>query len=279
MEDQEDTDTRKKGHQQVFDKSELNKPKVGGIKLKHDERMELAQFLTKRLVKAYGKDVLFIGVYGSVARNEDKEFSDLELIVITKKKIPTWLFIYKDIVVLIHSVTYKDAIKSLRSPDDPWWFGWVSCILYAKKLYGSNELLEKFREVVYSISSEAYKQAASNRLIWMLEFLNQVKNAYFEKDVYGAITSSLYLRNAAGEFVALLNESHYKSHVFRSLKEAKKFKKLPRHFIQLMTALGKSNNLETLYKSAIELWRNCLQIAKANNISLKAYSSYNEIKL
>ena len=247
--------------------------------MKHDERMELAQFLTKRLIEAYGKDIFFIGVYGSVARNEDREFSDLELIVITRKKIPAWLFVYKDIVVLIHSVTYEDVIKSLSNPDDPWWFGWVGSILYAKKLYGSNELLEKFRKIVCSISSEDYRRAAANRLIWMLEFLNQIKNAYLEKDIYSAITSSLYLRNAAGEFVALLNKSHYCSHVFRSLKEVRKFKKLPERFIELMITLGTSNNLERLYRSAIELWKNCLQIAKANNISLQAYSSYNEIKL
>ena len=247
--------------------------------MKHDERMELAQFLTKRLIEAYGKDILFIGVYGSVARNEDKEFSDLELIVITKKRIPARLFVYKDIVVLIQSVTYEDVAKSLSNPDDPWWFGWAGSILYAKKLYGSDELLEKFREIVRSISSEDYRRAAANRLIWMLEFLNQIKNAYLERDIYSAITSSLYLRNAAGEFVALLNRRHYRSHVFRSLKEARNFKKLPKRFIQLMITLGTSNNLEILYKSAIELWKNCLQIAKANNISLQAYSSYNEIKL
>ena len=146
-------------------------------------------------------------------------------------------------------------------------------------MYGSNELLEKFRKIVRSISSEDYRRAAANRLIWMLEFLNQIKNAYLEIDIYSAITSSLYLRNAAGEFVALLNKSHYRSHVFRSLKEVRKFKKLPERFIELMITLGTSNNLERLYRSAIELWKDCLQIAKANNISLQAYSSYNEIKL
>ena len=244
----------------------------------HEERMKLAQFLTTRIVETYGEDVLFVGVYGSVARNEDKEFSDLVLIVITRRKIPTWFFIYKDIVVLIHCITYEDAVKSLSNPDDPWWFGWVGSILYCEKLYGSDNLLKKLKECVYSISGEDYREAAAKRLIWMLEFLNQIRNAYYERDLYSAISSALYFRNVAGEFVALLNETHYKSHVFRSLEEARNFKKLPKHFFQLMRALGVSNDLETIHKSALELWKNSIQIAKENGINIQSYMSFDEIK-
>jgi len=103
----------------------------------------------------------------------------------------------------------------------------------------------------------------------MLEFLNQVRNAYIEKDLYGAMTSALYLRNAAGEFVALLNERHYKSHVFRSLDEVSSFEKIPRDFLKLMRVLGSSCDLEIIYKAAEELWRNILELSESEGISMK----------
>jgi hypothetical protein len=64
-----------------------------------------------------------------------------------------------------------------------------------------------------------------------------------------------------------------------SLEEARNFDKLPKRFFELMSTLGTSNDLETIYKTATELWENCLQLAKANSINIKSYSSLNEIRL
>jgi hypothetical protein len=67
--------------------------------------------------------------------------------------------------------------------------------------------------------------------------------------------------------------------VFRSLKEAENFDKLPKRFFELMSALGTNNDLETIYRTATELWENCIQLAKVSGINIKSYASLNEIKL
>ena len=249
------------------------------FKLEHAERVDLARFLAGKLARIYGDELLYIGVYGSVARGEDKEFSDLEIIAVAKSHLPTKLFIYKDIVVLIHFVEYDEAVKALGDPDDPWWFGWVGTLLYAEKLYGSEDIPRKFKDIVNSIPDEYYRKAAAKRLVWMMEFLNQLRNAYIEKDLYSAITSALYFRNVTGEFVALLNRRHFRSHVFRSLEEVKSFEKIPKNFFRLMEELGISCDLETIYKAAEELWRNILKLSEDEGISIKTYSTYDEIEL
>jgi len=47
--------------------------------LEHAERMDLARYLAGKLVEVYGGEIIFIGVYGSVARGEDKEFQTWKL--------------------------------------------------------------------------------------------------------------------------------------------------------------------------------------------------------
>lgn len=47
--------------------------------MNHAARVELAQALTQRIRAKYGIDVLGVAVYGSVARSEDSEYSDLEM--------------------------------------------------------------------------------------------------------------------------------------------------------------------------------------------------------
>ena len=102
---------------------------------------------------------------------------------------------------------------------------------------------------------------------------------YIEKDLYSAVASALYFRNVAGEFIALLNRRHYKSHVFRGLDEAKNFEKIPKDFFKLMRVLGISCDLETIYKAAEELWRNILKLSEDEGISVESYSTYNEVEL
>lgn len=247
--------------------------------LKHEERMKLASDLTKKIVDSYGENVLFIGVYGSTARAEDKEFSDLELLVIMKHPAKSKMFIYKDIVVLIHFITHENALKNLGDVTGPWWLGWVGTLLYTKRLYGEEKLLDKFRNIVNSISDKKYAEAAANSLVWTYEFFNQIRNAYQNGDLYSAMSSALYLRNSIGEFTAFLNKKHYRSHVFRSLNEAKQFEKLPKNYFNLMQKLGTSNNLEEIYETANKLWKGCLKLARENNIKIKRYSSIDKIEI
>jgi kanamycin nucleotidyltransferase len=52
--------------------------------MEHQQRMELAQMITKRLIIRYGKVVKAIGLYGSLARNEDGPYSDIEMFCVLR---------------------------------------------------------------------------------------------------------------------------------------------------------------------------------------------------
>src|SRR5512136_1748508 len=65
--------------------------------MNHNDRIELARKIADQIVNRYGQDIIGIALYGSVAKNEDAEYSDLEFWIATTDKIPSRevLSIYK----------------------------------------------------------------------------------------------------------------------------------------------------------------------------------------
>lgn len=55
--------------------------------MNHEQRLALARDLTQRILAKYGEEVLGVAAYGSVARNEDTEYSDLEMKVVTTNAV------------------------------------------------------------------------------------------------------------------------------------------------------------------------------------------------
>jgi kanamycin nucleotidyltransferase len=52
--------------------------------MEHQHRMELAQLIAERLIVRYGTAVKAIGLYGSLARQEDGPYSDIELFCVLR---------------------------------------------------------------------------------------------------------------------------------------------------------------------------------------------------
>ncbi|MFL5629162.1 MAG: nucleotidyltransferase domain-containing protein [Ktedonobacteraceae bacterium] len=53
--------------------------------MNHQQRMRLAQAIAERLISRYGESVKALGLYGSLARNEDGPYSDIEMFCVLRK--------------------------------------------------------------------------------------------------------------------------------------------------------------------------------------------------
>ncbi len=52
--------------------------------IEHQERMKLANIIAERLMKRYDESVKAIGLYGSLTRNEDGPYSDIEMFCVLR---------------------------------------------------------------------------------------------------------------------------------------------------------------------------------------------------
>ena len=92
--------------------------------MNHAQRIALANDLTQRILARYGAEVLGVAIYGSVARGDDSEYSDLEIKVVTSNAVA------ESDVEYVHSSGAKVEINyepedtylhNAGSVGDHWW--------------------------------------------------------------------------------------------------------------------------------------------------------------
>src|SRR5438309_9537723 len=82
----------------------------------HDERLELSRQLSKQIVDTYGDKIVAVLVTGSTAKNLDRPYSDLEMIVIVRDgvEIPIAQYIHDGMSIQIDYVEGSSFLKDAR---------------------------------------------------------------------------------------------------------------------------------------------------------------------
>lgn len=222
--------------------------------MEHKERLAIARKLAKQL-----KPALYIGLYGSTARGEDGPHSDIELIIITKKKTDWKFFIYKDVLISTEFKSEKHVVN---------WFKWVDiywpegkeAILRSIPLHNP-KYLEKLKKIYNSLPDEAFLKASKRALTQTFEYVGKLKNAYLKRDLSLLREAAIYhLYHNLCMLVGLLNHRAFCRSGVGMLKDMRDWKK-PKKFIQLAKMLWQSNEPDQLYEAVIQLWQNCLDFA------------------
>lgn len=229
--------------------------------MKHSERLKLAEEISKKIVKSQGKNILSIGIFGSVARNKDNDFSDLELIIITKKKGFFNQYILKDIIVLELSVTFKNALKMIKNVDEEWSLK-PGYLIHQKIIYGDKSIINKFKKEINLIKNNDLKKAAEKLIIWMYDNLNKIRSANRINNRKKMLVPLSFYTIHANLLVGLMNKYIFERQYYEALDEAKSLKKLPKNYYNLMNILYNNNDITITSKTAIELHNNCLEFLK-----------------
>jgi kanamycin nucleotidyltransferase len=242
------------------------------------ERLKLAKAISKMILQKYGNEILFVGVYGSVARGEDADYSDIDMYVVTKSLTSQRYFAYKGVPVTIHFKTVKEVLETIRNVTSTW-PAEVHQFLEPKILYGSKKLPMEWKQIAKKIPAEDFYKAASTALIEIYENVGKVKNACKQKNLGRCIEAVWNVVWHADMFVALLNKTYYGKPGFRGLEEATSFKKTPTNYSKLMKTLWESRNFGELEKASMELLESCLKLANEEGVKFENYDSIEEIKI
>jgi len=121
------------------------------IIMNHEERMELANQAAKKLLEKYKSEIIYIGLYGSTARNEDEQHSDVDMIVITKNKSGLQYYPLKDIFLYFGFKMLNETDNIIKNIKGSWPVE-AGQIMSSIPLFDRDGLIDKYRKYIETLS-------------------------------------------------------------------------------------------------------------------------------
>ena len=247
--------------------------------MKHIERLQLAKHICKKLKEKYGSKILVAGVYGSLSRNQDKEDSDLDLILITKNNVDRIedKFMYKGIPVAYWSIKLKDAKNKIQYPCFDDWPWALNSILDFKPLVGDKTIPKKLKELCKKVPYKKHKKAIANYLPAIYEWNTKIQKSYKKKDV-GEIRFAIWdTMNGILGCIALLNKKYFIGNGYGRFRESFKYKIKPKNYKKLVEIAWKSKDSKKAVKAFNELFRNFEELMEKEDIRPKKYEKLKDL--
>ncbi len=151
--------------------------------MKHKQRVEAAHEISSRLLKRHPEDVIATAVFGSVARGEDREHSDIDMQVIIKEgsKLSSHYFILEDCYISVSVRTERDWVTELTHSLSGLCLtaGAFRDVLI---IHDPSGAFKRLRTVAEELPDDAWKAAIREGLAGIVEDLGRVRNFYDDKD-------------------------------------------------------------------------------------------------
>ncbi len=209
-----------------------------------EEKLALANRVVAQLRRKLGPGIQAVGVVGSVARGTAQKYSDIDLLLIVRRK-PSNLgqlglreahdgnlfMIVNDTYCSLSFETWSSAVGQLTRPNLqlPELLGGFTKI---HAIYDPKRVLPRLEAKAQNILPSVFRESAELALLHSYEDYCRVKNAYLSGDEIVMRDNVLYVTHSAALVVACLNHSHFRSD--REIFKAHgKLPKLPRHFSRI----------------------------------------------
>lgn len=230
----------------------------------HTQRLRiLKKLVIPTLRRELGANLIAVAVDGSVARNEDTAYSDLELMIFVKNKrrLPKGFSkIHNGLLIEGLFITEKDYYQMIREPNVQWYLAGSDILLpvlnkkFIKKLEGY--CVKNKNDKCESLAQDSLHevQEAFGKLFTAIDKQNRENLFVILSDVVLSVLKML----------AFMNKTPYTSSR-RFITEVKKFSKKPAgfdEFFGLVTTAG-YHNWKNLEKHAVKLFKGIEEYFKA----------------
>lgn len=248
-------------------------------------KMLTAQLVGEKLVKMHKNKIIAIGVFGSMARNGHNQYSDIDLIIITKKKVKDKFFILlnsnndsreklilgRDVKVSLFFKTKKDAFSQLTSIDEFPWVIEVAMLLNILPLYDPKgvflNLQNEFINLKKDLSNnKKFKCLAGKWLSFAYEFLGKINNPDSSRqEVF--VYAERFSFAIVGAYKAL-HQDYFKN-IYKITQEAETLLPDHRRAVFIIESLLTSRDTKTINQLSMELWLITKQLAEFHKIKIE----------
>ena len=161
------------------------------------QRLELAKTITADLLDREGRNLVAVGVYGSVARGDERRHSDIDmLVVVRRKRRGIQHAVHAGIVVTILQQTPEESREEAIGPHpglNVSLGGWRSL----RPLYDPSGLLTRLRAQARRPASRSFRQAARLHFLETYEDLGKLWDAIESGDGDEAREMAIWFSSAA----------------------------------------------------------------------------------
>ncbi|HSW79553.1 MAG TPA: kanamycin nucleotidyltransferase C-terminal domain-containing protein [Candidatus Saccharimonadales bacterium] len=179
----------------------------------HEERVNLSKNLVVRLQEKYGSDLLAVAHFGSMSRDEDMDYSDVDMIAVVKGEK-----IIDDIEGVQNGLSYgidifsQDIITSKITSVNMRWPILVGKFVTAKPLKDEQHLFDTYKQLYEETIRQDFKPYI--RHIFLQEIYEEC-NKFVNTAQFGTRKQVLYIANRLFTkmitFLGVVNKSYYLS--------------------------------------------------------------------
>jgi kanamycin nucleotidyltransferase len=241
--------------------------------MEHQQRMELAQMIAERLIARYGKVVKAIGLYGSLARNEDGPYSDIEMFCVLRAPGETrnyeWCAGSWKAEV---NVRDEVSLRQEASQVDGRWARTHGAFVRVFPLSDPENYFGELRELVMSHPPDLFRAVIEEVLIGdIYELIGKVRNAHVKGHDQALAVLAVELAQRTASALGLEHRHLYGSSS-AVLDEAVRLPDPPDGFNTLaqMVMTGHLQHAATIVSVCYTLWSGLVRWAEERSYTLVA---------
>jgi kanamycin nucleotidyltransferase len=241
--------------------------------MEHQQRMELAQMIAERLISRYGKSVKAIGLYGSLARNEDGPYSDIEMFCVLRAPAETRNYEWcagpwKAEVNVRDEVALRQEASEVAGS----WARTHGAFVHVFPLTDPEDYFSGLRELVMSHPPELFREVIEEVLVGdIYELIGKVRNAHVRGHEQALVVLAVELTQRTA-YALGLEHRHLYGTSSSVLDEALRLPDLPEGFHPMaqMVMTGDLQHAPLIVSACDILWSGLVRWAEERSYTLLA---------
>ena len=236
--------------------------------MKHEERIAIGTEYANNLLKKLGDELVLFGIGGSTYRNEDREDSDLDVIIVTEHEgyggASKWHHeLVKDLLIEMEYFHKAEIEKILKTPGWNWPQNLFRLTNFMP-VYQKYDFKKWCKELVDSVEDEKFIDAAIENINIANSSMGKVREHYRKRNLSFLRSAALLTVSYLDLALALVNRGVlYPGFGARDVALLiSQYKKLPEGYVSNALKLWESCDIDEIYNAAEILTESTKQFVK-----------------
>jgi kanamycin nucleotidyltransferase len=240
--------------------------------LTRQERLATIDRLVESILNKHGDRVLAIGLYGSMAREADQPYSDIEMLCVlnTYGDDHSYEWVYGPGKAEINFMSRAVALKHAAELDERWPLT-HGAFASLKPLYGDGELLRALKRMVFAHSNEEFNALIREIIVGdVCEYVGKLRNARHMGKTANLARLACQIVESGAYLIGLMNRSLYTTNS-TLLEESLSLPNRPAGYDDLCRRVmrGELADSEAVSAEIEKLWIGIVEWAEKNQVGIE----------